>query len=189
MSTFRSRLFVISGPSGAGKGTLVSLIRQIRPDLGLTISATTRSPREGEQEGVNYYFLSDKEFSQRVDNGEFVEWANVHGHKYGTLVSEVRNKLDSGSSLILEIDVQGALHVKELFSDAVLIFIAPPSLDELKRRLIGRGTESEDAVKLRLANAETELSLAQQYDVTIVNDNLDVAAQQLATTIKSYEKN
>ena len=168
---------------------MVERIRSIRSDLGLTVSATTRSPREGEVDGVSYYFLTDEEFSNRIDNGEFVEWADVHGHKYGTLVSEVESKLASGTSLVLEIDVQGALQVKQKFPEAVLIFIAPPSLDELRNRLVGRGTESADAVKLRLANAEAELALAQRYDVTIVNDDLDRAVEKLAATLESFERN
>lgn len=189
MTSTNSRLFVISGPSGAGKGTMVERIRSIRSDLGLTVSATTRNPREGEVDGTSYYFLTDEEFSNRIDNGEFVEWADVHGHKYGTLVSEVESKLASGTSLVLEIDVQGALQVKQKFPEAVLIFIAPPSLEELRNRLIGRGTESADAVKLRLANAEAELALAQRYDVTIVNDDLDEAVAKLAATLESFERN
>ena len=168
---------------------MVERIRSIRSDLGLTVSATTRSPREGEVDGVSYYFLTDEEFSNRIDNGEFVEWADVHGHKYGTLVSEVESKLASGTSLVLEIDVQGALQVKQKFPEAVLIFIAPPSLDELRNRLVGRGTESADAVKLRLANAEAELALAQRYDVTIVNDDLERAVEKLAATLESFERN
>ena len=168
---------------------MVERIRSIRSDLGLTVSATTRSPREGEVDGVSYYFLTDEEFSNRIDNGEFVEWADVHGHKYGTLVSEIESKLASGTSLVLEIDVQGALQVKQKFPEAVLIFIAPPSLDELRNRLVGRGTESADAVKLRLANAEAELALAQRYDVTIVNDDLDRAVEKLAATLESFERN
>ena len=132
MSAQDSKLFVISGPSGAGKGTLVTRVRERRSNLGLTVSATTRAPRKGEVDGVNYFFLTREEFDRRVANGEFVEWAEVHGNCYGTLVSEVTSKLASGSSLILEIDVQGALQVKERFPEAVLIFIKPPSLEVLR---------------------------------------------------------
>lgn len=189
MSRLTSKLFVISGPSGAGKGTLVARVRAELPSLGLTVSATTRSPREGEVDGVNYYFLSKEEFERRVNAGEFVEWAHVHGNCYGTLVSEVRGKLDSGSSLILEIDVQGALQVKERFPDAVLIFIKPPSLAVLRERLVGRGTESPEMVELRLSNAESELALADRYDEVLVNNDLDQAVAELSRIIRSYERN
>ena len=160
MSAQDSKLFVISGPSGAGKGTLVTRVRERRSNLGLTVSATTRAPRKGEVDGVNYFFLTREEFDRRVANGEFVEWAEVHGNCYGTLVSEVTSKLASGSSLILEIDVQGALQVKERFPEAVLIFIKPPSLEVLRERLVGRGTETPETIELRMANAADELALA-----------------------------
>ena len=137
---------------------MVARVREQYPDLGLTVSATTREPREGEVDGLNYYFLSDDEFARRVDAGEFVEWAEVHGHRYGTLVSEVSSKLASGQSLVLEIDVQGAFQVKERFPEAVLLFIMPPSLSVLKERLIARGSETEDSLSLRLANAEREMA-------------------------------
>ena len=131
------RLFVISGPSGAGKGTLLSRVRESRPDLGLTVSATTRSPRPGDVDGVTYHFLDDSDFVARVERGEFLEWADVHGHKYGTLRSEVDRRIADGKSVILEIDVQGAFNVRKVYPDAVLIFIEPPSMDELERRLRG----------------------------------------------------
>ena len=139
-----SKLFVISGPSGAGKGTLVTRVRELRSNLGLTVSATTRAPRKGEVDGVNYFFLTREEFDRRVANGEFVEWAEVHGNCYGTLVSEVTSKLASGASLILEIDVQGALQVKERFPEAVLIFIKPPSLEVLRASGRSRYRDARD---------------------------------------------
>ena len=189
MASFKPTLFVVSGPSGAGKGTLVDRVRSLYPGLGLTVSATTRSPRPGEVDGKSYYFLSPEEFSRRIEAGEFVEWAEVHGHRYGTLVSEVSSLLAQGSSLVLEIDVQGALQVREKFPEAVLIFIAPPSLDELRARLVGRGTETPESIELRLANAEHELSLAPRYDEIIVNDDLDDATQALLRTFEKYERN
>lgn len=189
MSESESKLFVISGPSGAGKGTLVARVRDRVPGLGLTVSATTRQPRAGEIDGVNYYFLTDEEFSRRVDEGQFVEWAQVHAHRYGTLVSEVESKLADGHSLILEIDVQGALNVKRRFPDAVLVFVEPPSLEVLRERLVGRGTETPESVELRLANAEHELSLADRYDVRIVNDDLEEATVALADVLQNYERN
>lgn len=181
------RLFVISGPSGAGKGTLLAELRKQRPDLGLTVSATTRSPRPGEVDGTSYYFLSDEEFRRRVAAGEFVEWAEVHGHLYGTLVSEVKRLLAKGHSLVLEIDVQGALNVRKVYPDAVLVFIEPPSLQVLEERLRGRGTEDEASIELRLTNARHEMELADQYDVRIVNDTVDRAAQELGSVMRRFE--
>lgn len=189
MESRDTKLFVISGPSGAGKGTLVARVRNQRSNLGLTVSATTRSPREGEVDGVNYFFLSREEFKKRVEDGDFVEWAEVHGNFYGTLVSEVKSKLASGSSLILEIDVQGALNVKKRFPDAVLIFIKPPSLDVLKERLIGRGSESPESLALRLKDAAHEMELADRYDAIVVNDDLEQATSELAALLDSYERN
>ncbi|MCI6262515.1 guanylate kinase [Olsenella sp. YH-ols2221] len=181
------RLFVISGPSGAGKGTLLAELRKQRPDLGLTVSATTRSPRPGEVDGTSYYFLSDEEFRRRIAAGEFVEWAEVHGHLYGTLVSEVKRLLAKGHSLVLEIDVQGALNVRKVYPDAVLVFIEPPSLQVLEERLRGRGTEDEASIELRLKNARHEMELADQYDVRIVNDTVDRAAQELGSVMRRFE--
>jgi len=182
-----ARLFVISGPSGVGKGTLVSLVRRMRPDLGLTVSATTRPPRLGEVSGVSYHFLSEEEFSRRVDAGEFLEWAEVHGHRYGTLRDDVNAMLASGKSVVLEIDVQGALNVRRILPTAVLIFVEPPSLGELERRLRKRGTESEAQIGLRLAHAKHELELSARYDVRLVNDDRDVAAHRLVEVLKAFE--
>ena len=180
---------MISGPSGAGKGTLVSRIREQHPALGLTVSATTREPRPGEVDGESYYFLSDDEFARRVDADEFVEWAEVHGHRYGTLVSEVTSNLDAGRSLILEIDVQGAFQVKKRFPDAILIFIMPPSLEVLAERLSARGTETEESLSLRLANAKAEIELAPRYDDVVINDDLDDATAELLQVIQQHERN
>lgn len=181
------RLFVISGPSGAGKGTLLARVRKRHPNLGLAVSATTREPRPGEVDGVSYHFLDEEEFSRRVRAGEFLEWANVHGHRYGTLKGDVDALLASGTSVILEIDVQGALNVLRLMPDAVLIFIEPPSLEELERRLRQRGTEGEGQLRLRLRNARSELELADKYDERIVNDDVDAASDRLLQIIRSYE--
>ena len=178
---------MVSGPSGVGKGTLVSTVRERRDGLGLTVSATTRPPRTGEVDGRDYYYLSEDEFSRRVEAGEFLEWANVHGHRYGTLVSEVDRLVAQGKSVILEIDVQGGLNVRKVYPSVVLVFVEPPSMEELERRLRGRGTEDESSIALRLANAAHEMEFAGEYDVRIVNDDLERAAQELATTFDTYE--
>ncbi len=183
----RARLFVVSGPSGVGKGTLVALLREKVPDLGLTVSATTREPRPGEVEGASYYFLSDEDFSAKVKAGEFLEWAHVHGHCYGTLNSEVDRLLGLGRSVVLEIDVQGGLNVKKINPEAVLVFIEPPSQEELEARLRGRGTEDEASIEMRLSNAKKEMECAGSYDVCLVNDDLERACAELAHVIETYE--
>ena len=170
-----------------GKGTLVAALRERLPLLGLTVSATTRSPRPGEKDGVAYHFLSDEEFTRRVEAGEFVEWARYGGNRYDTLKSEVARFVDQGRSVVLEIEVQGGLSVRKSHPDAVLVFIEPPSLEELERRLRGRGTEDEAAIERRLATAHTELECAARYDVRVVNDDLDRAVEELAHVIDTYE--
>ena len=188
MSAQDSKLFVISGPSGAGKGTLVTRVRERRSNLALTLSATPRPPRKPALDGLNSIFLTREEIHRRQANGEIVEWAEVHGNCYGTLVSEVTSKLASGSSLILEIDVQGALQVKERFPEAVLIFIKPPSLEVLHERLVGRGTETPETIELRMANAADELALADHYDDVVVNDDLDRATDELVRVLDMHER-
>ena len=182
-----TRLFVVSGPAGAGKGTLVAQARSKRPQLSVTVSATTRAPREGEVEGTSYYFLSEDEFDRKIAEDAFLEWANVHAHRYGTLKSEVERLFSEGRSVVLEIDVQGAFAVRKQRPDAVLIFIQPPSGEELERRLRNRGTESEEEIRLRLANAVREMSLADEYDEIVVNDDKEQATQDLLAIIDRYE--
>jgi len=138
-------------------------------------------------DGVSYYFMNDFEFARRIENGEFLEWANVHGHRYGTLRSEAERLMAQGASVVLEIDVQGGLNVRAVYPEVVLVFIEPPSMEELERRLRGRGTEDESSIELRLANASHEMDLASLYDVRIVNDDLERATEELAATIDLYE--
>ena len=182
-----ARVFVISGPSGVGKGTLVSRVRDRRPDLGLAVSATTRPPREGEVPDVSYYFMTEERFMALVAEGAFVEWDGHFENRYGTLWSEVNSYLDKGRSVILEIDVKGALNVRKAIPNSVLLFVAPPSLEALEQRLRGRGTESEEKIALRLSRVAWEMDHASLYDATIVNDDLDVAVDQLEKLIERYE--
>lgn len=183
----KARLFVISGPAGTGKGTLVARIRDRRPNLDLSVSATTRKPREGERDGVAYYFLSEDEFTRRVEAGDFLEWDGHFDKRYGTLRSEVDARLEAGHSVILEIDVNGALNVKRVSPDAVLVFIAPPSLEVLEARLRGRGTETEEQIALRLGRVEMEMAKAAQYDEVVVNDDLETAVDELDAIMDKYE--
>ena len=187
----KGTLFVISGPSGAGKSTLVLSLMERLTDFGLTdvclsVSATTRLPRPGELDGVAYHFLSEEQFDEGVEEGLFVEWACVHGNRYGTLKYEVDKSLSAGWDLILEIDIQGGFQVKEKYPNAVLVFVEPPSLDELKRRLHVRKTESEESIKRRLETAKLELASKDRYTVSIVNDRLEDATRELAELVKSY---
>lgn len=175
----KGNLFVISGPSGAGKGTLVALLVSAVDDAQLSVSATTRQPREGEVDGISYWFLTKEEFMERVHDGDFLEWAEYSGNCYGTPKSTIVEQLDQGKQVILEIDVQGALQVRRLMPEAKLIFIEPPSLQELERRLRSRGTEDEAAIARRLETAKVELSQRNEYDITLVNDDLEKTAAEL----------
>lgn len=183
-----ARLFVISGPSGAGKGTLVDRVRQVRPDLALAVSCTTRSPRDGEVDGESYHFLSTDEFKQGIADGQFLEWAMVHGNYYGTLQREAERCLNEGQSVILEIDPQGALQVRNHFDDAVLLFIAPPDLETLRCRLIDRGSENSSTLQRRLLDAEDEMNYVNRYDEIVINDELEQAVNDLLNVLAAYEK-
>lgn len=178
----KGKLFVISGPSGTGKGTICKeLIKS--ENIRLSVSMTTRGPREGEVHGVNYYFTSREEFILKIDEGGFLEHAEVFGNFYGTPKKEVLERLDEGIDVILEIDVQGALQIKEVYPDAILVFILPPSLTELRSRLEGRGTETQDVVERRLGEAVKEISFAGQYDYAVVNDQLEEAVENVKAII------
>lgn len=173
------KLFVLSGPSGVGKGTLREKILDSLPNLVYSISCTTREPRPDEKEGVDYHFISDKEFEQRVKKGFFLEHAIVHNARYGTLRDEVEREMQEGHDVLMEIDVQGALHVRRAMPDCILIFVAPPSLEVLETRLRERGTENERGLQLRLKDAAWEMKQTKYYDYVIVNENLEEAALAL----------
>ena len=173
-------LFVISGPSGVGKGTINKMLYdEFDGQVSFSVSATTRGPREGEVDGTHYFFISRQEFENRVANNEFLEHAEYAGNCYGTPRSYVLKLLDEGVSVILEIDLQGAIQVKERMPESVSIFILPPSFEELESRLRGRGTETPEKIEKRLAAAKYEMEMAYTYDYRIVNDNLEEAYQQL----------
>ena len=181
----RGALVIISGPSGAGKGTLVDLLVARVPHLWVSVSATTRPPRPGEVHGEDYLFISADEFARRIEAGDFLEWAEVHGNRYGTLRPSVEAKLAEGCDVILEIDPQGALQVKELMPEAVLVFIIAPSFEELERRIRKRGAETDEQVKTRLATAVRELELVGTYDHVVENDDVARATDELARIIES----
>ena len=187
--TRRARLFVLSGPSGVGKGTILKSVREELPELGLTVSATTRQPREGDIDGVQYFFKTPEEFDRLIEEGAFLEWAPYNGERYGTLLSEVERNMASGHSVVLEIEVQGGFAVRERVPDAFLIFVEPPSMEELERRLRDRGTEDEASVERRLARAREEMALAPLYDARIVNDDLDRAVHEMIDLIDRCETN
>ncbi len=172
-------LFIVSGPSGAGKGALLNKVMHRLGSSWLSVSATTRTPRINEQDGVHYYFLSDEEFDGLLAVDDLLEWANVHGKRYGTIRSKVVERLEQDTDVILEIDPQGAFQVIEKMPGAITIFIEPPSIEVLEQRLKGRGSESEESLQCRLKNAVEEIEQRGRYQHIIVNDDLDKAAEEL----------
>ena len=175
----KGNLYIIAGCSGVGKGTLLKLFLQKNPQLKLSVSCTTRKPREGEVHGKNYFFISVEEFKKNIENNEFLEWAQFSGNYYGTQKQYIEEKLNKGIDVILEIEVQGAKQVKEKMPEATSIFIMPPSIEALEARLRGRHTESEEAIQRRLNEANREIEAGKSFDFQVVNDNLEEALNNL----------
>ncbi len=178
-------LIVVSGPSGAGKGTICKQLLKQNEDIKLSISATTRKPRVGEIEGVNYFFIEPGTFETMIENSEFLEHAYVYGNYYGTPKKYVLDKLNEGNDILLEIDIQGALKVKEIYPDGVFIFILPPSMDELKNRITKRGTESAEAITQRFQSAYDEIQYVFKYDYAVLNDEIDLATKKIESIINA----
>ena len=185
MTAPKGKLLVISGPSGVGKGTICARLLEKHPEMTFSVSATTRAPRAGEVHGVNYYFISHEEFAAAVEKGEFLEHAAHFNNRYGTLRSEVYERLQRGENVVLDIDVQGALNVIALEKEKVSIFILPPSMKELRERLTGRGTETEEAVERRLHNAVWEISQKDRYEYKVINDDLEACVRTLQAIIEA----
>ena len=179
-----ARVFVITGPSGVGKGTLIRGLMERVPELQLSVSATTRRPRAGERDGVDYHFMSAEEFERHVEAGDFVEHADYAGHRYGTLRSELDDRLASGIPVVLEIEVQGARQVRSTVPDSVQVFIAPPSVEALRERLARRGTDQPGEVQRRLDVARQELAAQPEFGHVVVNDTLDPALDELAQVVR-----
>ncbi|MFL5847148.1 MAG: guanylate kinase [Solirubrobacteraceae bacterium] len=178
-----ARVFVITGPSGVGKGTLIRSLLQRLPQLQLSVSATTRSPRPGEQHGVDYWFLSDADFEERVAAGDFVEHATYSGRRYGTLRSELDRRTSAGVPVVLEIELQGARQVRDTMPEAIQIFIEPPSQDALRARLVGRGTDDTEQIEARLRTARQELAAKDEFAHVVCNDRLEDAVAALETIV------
>jgi guanylate kinase len=186
----RSRLVVLAGPTAVGKGSVAAAVRERHPEVWISVSATTRAPRPGEQDGVHYYFVSDEEFDAMVARGDLLEWAVVHrSARYGTPRGPVEEALAEGRLALLEIDLQGARQVRETMPDALFVFLKPPSWDELVRRLVGRGTETEAERTRRLETALEELAAEPEFDVTVVNHEIHAAADELVALMTLEQSN
>lgn len=187
--TAAPKLTVLAGPTAVGKGTVSAYIREHYPEVWFSVSATTRDPRPGEEDGVHYYFVSDEEFESMVENRQMLEWATVHNsYKYGTIRSMVQKQLDAGKHVLLEIDLQGARQVRNAMPEAQLIFLATPSWDELVSRLIGRGTESPQEQEARLDTAKIELAAEPEFDYTVINETVAEAAEEIVRLMGAHRK-
>lgn len=184
----KGKVIILVAPSGSGKSTMAARLFEDFDDLKFSVSATTRPPREGETHGKDYFFLSDDEFKQKIEENDFLEWEEFYeGRRYGTLRSEVDKVLNSGYFILLDVEVKGAVNVKDIYEDECLsIFIQPPSLQTLKERLIARGTEDEETLRLRLERAEEELTYADRFDRTVINDDLDAAYQEIKELVSDF---
>ncbi|MDB5085539.1 MAG: guanylate kinase [Bacilli bacterium] len=179
----RGLLIIVSGPSGAGKGTVCKRLAELMPDLWISVSCTTRSAREGEIPGVTYFFKTHAEFEQMMKRGDLLEWAQVYSNYYGTPRGPIEERLEQGYNVVLEIEMQGAAQVKQQFPQGVFIFLIPPSLDELKRRLIGRGSETQATFNERFGSVEQELARMSEYDYVVVNDTVEAAVERMMAII------
>ena len=185
----RGRLFIISAPSGTGKTTLCSAVLNRFPNMLYSVSYTTRKPRNGEQSGIDYHFIKKKDFKDKIEDGKWAEWAEVHGNYYGTSAELLDKGLDSGRDIILDIDVQGTIRLLERYPESVTIFVMPPSIEELKRRLKLRNTDSGEVIARRLENAKMEMAKKDLYLHVIINDQLPDAIEQLIAVIENYRSN
>lgn len=181
----RGLLIVISGPSGAGKGTICKSFMDRNKDVSVSVSATTRTPRQGEIDGVSYHFISKEKFKEKINSNDFLEYAQVYDNYYGTPKSNVEEMLESGRNVILEIDIQGALKVKENTEEGVFIFILPPSMQELKERIIKRGSETEESLMKRFKSAYKEINFISKYNYAVVNDRVEIAVEKLEAIISA----
>ena len=181
----QKKLIILTGPSGVGKGTVVKEILGKEKKFWLSISATTREPREGEKEGENYYFLNQEKFKEMIEKNLFLEWAQFAGNYYGTPLSSVNEKIKKGFNVLLEIEVEGAKQIKEKFPESLSIFLLPPDKAELERRIRNRGTEKEEAIKKRLSRANYEISASSQFDFALINHNVDETAEKIIELIRT----